>query len=92
MNWIKEYWKSILVIFIIVSITIGGSLIGYQNYTTEENPVTIEDIMKNAEIVILDGCEYYVYSRSVYNKGYSFMSHKGNCKNPIHKCKEAQGN
>ena len=36
----------------------------------------------NYSIIEMDGCEYYVRHR--YEKGY--LSHKGNCKNPIHKC------
>ena len=33
---------------------------------------------KEYEVIMLDGCEYY--------KGWRKMAHKGNCKNPIHKC------
>ena len=33
-------------------------------------------------IIFLDGCEYYVQHGN--KRGY--LSHKGNCKNPIHKC------
>ena len=36
----------------------------------------------NYIIIEMDGCEYYV--RHGYESGY--LSHKGNCKNPIHKC------
>ena len=36
------------------------------------------------EITIIDGCEYILGSdNGAYNGGY-FLSHKGNCKNPIH--------
>ena len=37
------------------------------------------------EILEIEGCEYIVYqdARNA-NLGYGYMSHKGNCKNPIH--------
>ena len=37
------------------------------------------------EILEIDNCEYIIYKKSPNrNKGFGFMSHKGNCKNPIH--------
>lgn len=39
------------------------------------------------EIVIIDSCEYiFGTDTQAYNGGY-FLTHKGNCKNPIHKTK-----
>lgn len=35
------------------------------------------------ETKIIDGCEYIV-TRNSYGNG---LTHKGNCKNPIHQCK-----
>jgi hypothetical protein len=35
-------------------------------------------------IVILDNCEY-ISGQTSY--GYNVLTHKGNCNNPIHKCK-----
>lgn len=33
----------------------------------------------------MDGCEYIVYKDRIdANESYGFMTHKGNCKNPIH--------
>lgn len=37
----------------------------------------------NYSIITIDNCEY-IKKYEGYNRGYSF-SHKGNCKNPIHK-------
>ena len=34
-------------------------------------------------VVVIEGCEYFVCGAS----GIEILSHKGNCKNPIHKCK-----
>ncbi len=50
---------------------------------TEEliNKIDIHDL----EIIEIDNCEYIFYKKSPStNKGYGFMSHKGNCKNQIH--------
>lgn len=38
---------------------------------------------KYYQIYTLEGCEYVVVSPG--NRGYSWGTHKGNCKNPIHK-------
>lgn len=47
------------------------------------------------ELLVIDGCEYLVYGRNpprgalpdgtFYNT--HTLTHKGNCKNPIHQCK-----
>ena len=50
---------------------------------TEEliNKIDVHDL----EIIEIDGCEYIFYKKSPStNKGFGFMAHKGNCKNPIH--------
>ncbi len=45
------------------------------------NKIDIHDL----EILEIDNCEYLFYKKSPStNKGYGFMAHKGNCKNPIH--------
>ncbi len=45
------------------------------------NKIDIHDL----EILEIDNCEYIFYKKSPStNKGYGFMAHKGNCKNPIH--------
>jgi len=45
------------------------------------NSIDIHDL----EILEIDNCEYIFYKKSPNtNKGYGFMAHKGNCKNPIH--------
>lgn len=42
------------------------------------------------ELLVIDSCEYLVYGR--WNDGNQHsdkqvLTHKGNCKNPIHQCK-----
>ncbi len=45
------------------------------------NKIDVHDL----EIIEIDGCEYIFYKKSPStNKGFGFMAHKGNCKNPIH--------
>ncbi len=37
------------------------------------------------EILIIDECQYIIYKeRDGTNRAYGYMSHKGNCDNPIH--------
>ena len=37
------------------------------------------------KILEIDKCEYIFYKKSPStNRGFGFMAHKGNCKNPIH--------
>jgi len=37
------------------------------------------------EILEIDHCEYIFYKKNAgTNRGYGFMAHKGNCKNPVH--------
>ena len=52
---------------------------------TSENNVELT-ITKGVryEIITIDSCEYiFGTDKFAYNGGY-FLSHKGNCKNPIH--------
>ena len=45
------------------------------------NEIDVHDL----EILVIDKCEYIFYKKSPNtNKGFGFMAHKGNCKNPIH--------
>lgn len=44
------------------------------------------DIDQNHNIVVIDGCEYITYQNALTgSNNYSFaITHKGNCKNPVH--------
>jgi len=48
--------------------------------------ITIHNVHKDdLEILLIDKCEYIIYKESDgANRAYGFMSHKGNCKNPVH--------
>ncbi len=50
---------------------------------------TTEEIIKSlynddAEIITIDECEYIVIKYTFSKDSYGFMTHKGNCSNPIH--------
>ncbi len=50
---------------------------------TEKTLQSIKD--GQVEIVKIDGCEYLIYKEHIAaNQGFGYMSHKGNCSNPIH--------
>ncbi|MCH3884511.1 hypothetical protein [Tenacibaculum aquimarinum] len=51
-----------------------------------DTEIRIHNIKKDdVEILMIDGCEYIVYKESDgANRAYGYMSHKGNCINPIH--------
>jgi len=51
-----------------------------QNVSHVNTDIVISD--NKLEIVILDSCEYYY---GYWNKEEYVLTHKGNCKNPIHK-------
>jgi len=39
----------------------------------------------DVEILLFDGCQYIIYKqRDGTNRAYGYMSHKGNCNNPVH--------
>lgn len=45
---------------------------------------------KDFETIIIDSCEYLISSQRMFGgnsySGYGYFSHKGGCKNQIHKC------
>lgn len=43
-----------------------------------------KEIENSLDVITLDGCEYY--HRGYANNYKGKLTHKGNCKNPIHKC------
>ena len=47
-----------------------------------------ETLWEHVHTVTLDGCEYFVIENSKPDmNNYAFaITHKGNCKNPIHRC------
>lgn len=41
-------------------------------------------LVNKHEIVFIGDCEYVIISLEIGTKGYSYFTHKGDCKNPIH--------
>jgi len=42
-------------------------------------------VQSDVEIVLIDDCQYIIYNENEgTNRGYGYMSHKGNCNNPVH--------
>lgn len=56
-----------------------------QGFLTTTHEVNYDKMSKNMKTIEIEGCEYIVYSCSSGYSGFGFMSHKGNCKNPIHR-------
>lgn len=58
-------------------------VISVTEISTEQliNEIDFHDL----KILEIDECEYIFYKKSPStNRGFGFMAHKGNCKNPIH--------
>ena len=58
-------------------------VISVTEISTEQliNEIDFHDL----KILEIDKCEYIFYKKSPStNRGFGFMAHKGNCKNPIH--------
>ena len=63
-----------------------------ENKLEEDSPIehqteqTIHQIPEgDLEILLIEDCEYIVFKDGRgSNHGFGYMSHKGNCKNPIH--------
>jgi len=43
-----------------------------------------KDLIENHKVIVIDGCEYIIYDYNRGYGGYGYMTHKGNCTNPIH--------
>lgn len=88
-----------LIVLLLASVSIL-TLSGCDKKSVPEEDTTIEReaeegiqrvIQGDAEIIIIEGCEYIIYkANNGSNRGYGFMAHKGNCKNPIHICRKSE--
>lgn len=78
-----------VILFVITSCNIQNS--DNANHTFEKG--SIEEVIQDTPehkmtVIFYDGCEYILYKEDKdSNSSYGFMSHKGNCSNPIHQCK-----
>ena len=83
----KEYIFSAVLLFLLIACQTNTQEkeIKVTEIPTEQliNEIDVHDL----EILVIDKCEYIFYKKSPStNRGYGFMAHKGNCKNPIHIC------
>jgi hypothetical protein len=42
--------------------------------------------VQNITVKVFDGCEYLEYDYGLFDQRVYSLTHKGNCKNPIHAC------
>lgn len=63
---------------------------GSETHTFEKGSTEqiIKDLPEHTmKVIVYDKCEYIIYKEDKdMNSSYGFMSHKGNCSNPIHQC------
>jgi len=85
--------KTIISISLILIAFVSCDLQESQKENPNTDNSTIEQEIKNipenkVTVIVYDGCEYIIYKEDKdANSSYGFMSHKGNCSNPIHQCK-----
>ncbi len=79
--------KNILKISILIfTLTSCGTKGDGQNDLHEQYYSTpYQDLIENHKVLVIDGCEYLIYDYNRGYGGYGYMTHKGNCNNPIHK-------
>lgn len=63
-------------------------ILSFMSCTTVTNN-TDKKIDEHFSIRVIDGCEYIQFENGIMTfNSYSYtLTHKGDCKNPIHKCK-----
>lgn len=75
-GWFIDF---ILIIFGMLTLV---SCEDYNGVPGADDPSHVDTmISNNYQVVVIEGCEYIVYQKTWANWGYSFMAHKGNCKN-----------
>ena len=74
----------VIALFIFALTSCGSRGDGRNDFMEQYHPASYQDIVDNHKMIEIDGCEYIVYSYTRGYGGYGLMSHKGNCKNPIH--------
>lgn len=78
-----------IAIFIIINILIACQIPSVQEEDTQLD-FQIEEMIKKIpegkiDTIIIDKCQYIIYKEQEgINRGYGYMTHKGNCINQIH--------
>ena len=54
----------------------------WKDYQAKQEKARQDSIFKGFDVIVIDSCEYLIKreSQSASQRGYGFMSHKGNCK------------
>jgi hypothetical protein len=65
---------------VIAVVLVIGTLCGLAMFVSWAKDRDIKELQKNTSVVVIDGCEYLRFPL-YYHDG---LTHKGNCKNPIH--------
>ena len=83
----KSFFAMVICIFLMIvgleNLTSCNRIKQHQQTTLDKNDrVNGKDGLDPKNVIIVDGCEYYVVNAAV---GFTYL-HKGNCKNPIHQC------
>jgi hypothetical protein len=76
MNWLREWW---------VFIAICAALVAFFAWFIYDRSQDVDEAKQSVETIEIEGCEYLLMKSTTYY-GYSVVAitHKGNCKNPIH--------
>ncbi len=82
----KQYIIIIILLFLFSACESEKQKEGAIDTEEVQTEILINNIdLHDLEILVIDKCEYIFYKKSPNaNKGFGFMAHKGNCKNPIH--------
>lgn len=75
-----------LLFSVVLILLISVSCDKYEGVLSSTNNTSLDGLKSKHKVVVIEDCEYIVYT---VHKGYSgvgYMAHKGNCSNSIHKC------
>ncbi len=85
----KIFASTILILTVLVSCNLQDDKTENGNSEKSSIEQEIKNIPENKlSVIVYDGCEYIINKEDKdANSSYGFMTHKGNCSNPIHQCK-----
>ena len=52
-----------------------------EGFLGDSNSTSRDGLIKDHQVIEIDGCEYILYDATRGYSGYGFFTHKGNCKN-----------
>lgn len=81
----RYYIKQIFIVFT-VTFLFSCELKPTEEGTKQPNLRLLNLNPEDFEIIVIDDCEYLLFEDDFNHasKGFGFMSHKGNCANPVH--------